>query len=132
MKYNAGIHRRHSIRLQGYDYAQEGAYLVTVCTRDRECLFGEIINGEMRLSAAGEMVAAVWNDLPRRFPQVELDAFIIMPNHIHGILCIAPVGAQFIAPNPDTAPNPDNQGAMNRAPTVGDNRAPTGLLSDDI
>ncbi len=110
-------HRR-SIRLQGYDYSQAGAYFVTVCTHNRTCCFGEIVDGHMRLNSLGELVLATWLDLPGRFVQVSLDAFVVMPNHIHGILHITPVGAQFIAPD-STEQGAMNQGAINRAPTLG-------------
>jgi putative transposase len=89
-------HHRRSVRLQGYDYAQAGAYFVTICTQDRECSLGKVVDGEMALSDAGRMVQSVWEGLPGRFPTVELDQFVVMPNHIHGILVL--VGAQFIAP----------------------------------
>jgi putative transposase len=89
-------HRRRSIRLKGYDYSQAGAYFVTMVTRERTCLFGEIVNGQTRLNDAGRVVQRVWNDLPNCYPRVECDAFVVMPNHIHGILVLgATVGAGF-------------------------------------
>ncbi len=88
MKLHPGIRGRRSIRLKGYDYSQPGAYFVTIVTQDRECLFGDVAAGTMRLSAAGRMVRSVWEALPRRFPAVDLDAFVVMPNHIHGIIVI--------------------------------------------
>ena len=92
----AGQHpNRRSLRLKCYDYAQAGAYFVTICTQGRVCLFGEVVDGEMRLNAAGAMVDAEWHGLPRRFPGVQTDAFVVMPNHVHGIIH---VGARFIAP----------------------------------
>lgn len=92
----AGQHpNRRSLRLKGYDYAQAGAYFVTICTQGRVCLFGEVVDGEMRLNAAGAVVDAEWHGLPRRFPGVQTDAFVVMPNHVHGIIH---VGARFIAP----------------------------------
>jgi REP element-mobilizing transposase RayT len=81
-------HHRRSIRLKDYDYARPGAYFVTICTRGRECLFGEIVNGEMCLNIAGEAVVACLQNLPRHFSNVELVAFVVMPNHIHGIIVI--------------------------------------------
>jgi REP element-mobilizing transposase RayT len=80
--------RRRSLRLKGYDYSRVGAYFMTLCTQNRLCLFGEIIDGEMRLSDVGRMVASQWSAQSDRFPVVELDAFVVMPNHIHGILWI--------------------------------------------
>jgi len=95
MGFDPRRHHRRSIRLQGYDYAQAGAYFVTVCTQDRECLFGEIVDGAMRLNDAGRMVQAVWDELPDHYPGVDVDAFVAMPNHVHGIIVLTgdPVGA---------------------------------------
>jgi REP element-mobilizing transposase RayT len=81
-------HHRRSIRLRDYDYRQSGAYYVTVCADERRCLFGEIVNDEMQLNPAGEIVESVWEQIPQHFPNTELDAFVIMPNHVHGILLI--------------------------------------------
>jgi REP element-mobilizing transposase RayT len=91
MRFHPERHHRRSIRLKGYDYRQAGAYFVTVCTQDRSFLFGEMVHGEMRLNDAGKMVYDVWNDLPAFYPGVQTDAFIVMPNHIHGIIIL--VGA---------------------------------------
>ena len=91
-KYNPEIHHRRSIRIPEYDYSQEGMYYVTICTQNRECLFGEVKNGQMQLNEAGDMVQKVWNELPEKYSGVEIDAFIIMPNHIHGIALLS-VGA---------------------------------------
>jgi REP element-mobilizing transposase RayT len=83
MPFDPQKHHRRSIRLKGYDYTQPGAYFVTVVTHGRECLFGEIVDREMRLNEAGRMVEQCWLDIPSHFPHVELDAFVIMPNHVH-------------------------------------------------
>ena len=80
--------RRRSMRLRGYDYAGLGAYFVTICSRNRVLLFGDISNGEMRLSGFGKRAKAVWEEIPAHFPSVELDAFVVMPNHVHGIIVI--------------------------------------------
>lgn len=82
------IHRRHSIRLRGYDYSQAGLYFVTVVTRGREKFFGEVVNGEMRLNQYGEIVQKWWNAIPEQFLNVETGAFVVMPNHAHGIIII--------------------------------------------
>ena len=92
--------RRRSIRLPGFDYAQPGAYFVTICTWDRACVLGQVVNDEINLSQAGRVVQATWEDLPRHFPHVRLDAWIVMPNHVHGIIVLTdpddmPVGAGF-------------------------------------
>ncbi|MCX8048287.1 MAG: transposase [Methylohalobius sp.] len=121
---------RRSIRLKGYDYSQAGAYFITICTRDRVCLFGEIVAGEMRLNDMGRIVETVWKEIPASYPGAAIDAFVVMPNHIHGIIL---VGAPFMAPH-DVATRAGatmavqgamnrgamNRGAMNRAPTVGE------------
>jgi putative transposase len=81
--------RRRSLRLGEYDYAQPGAYFVTAVAQNRECLFGEIESeGTIRLSLFGRIVERAWLDLSNHYRNVELDAFCIMPNHIHGIIVI--------------------------------------------
>ncbi len=92
-KYAPDKHSRHSIRLPGFDYARPGAYFVTVCTQGRECLFGEVVNGVTVPNAVGKMVQSVWNELPRHYPGVNIDAFVVMPNHLHGIIMLTTVGA---------------------------------------
>lgn len=81
-------HHRRSIRLEGYDYAQVGAYFVTICAFHRENLFGEVENGEVKLNPFGKVVQRHWGDLSDHFPTLSLDAFVIMPNHVHGILVL--------------------------------------------
>jgi len=88
MKCNPKIHHRRSIRLQGYDYSRAGAYFVTICTRYRECLFGDIADGEMRLNAIGHIVANEWVKTAEIRNEIELDEWVVMPNHFHGILVI--------------------------------------------
>lgn len=85
MKFDPGIHRRQSMRLQGYDYSQVGAYFVTICVQNRACLFGEVVNGEMRLNNAGLMIARWYSELENKFPDIECDQFACMPNHVHFI-----------------------------------------------
>ncbi|RLC10452.1 MAG: hypothetical protein DRI24_20295 [Deltaproteobacteria bacterium] len=77
--------KRRSIRLPGYDYSRSGAYYVSICTKNRKCLFGDIVSQEMVLNDAGRMVTTVWNELPQRFSNIELIEYVIMPNHIHAI-----------------------------------------------
>jgi putative transposase len=90
------IHHRRSIRLKDYDYAQTGAYFVTVCAWKKEYLFGEIKDGEMMLNEHGEIVAKCWHDLPNHYHHAQLDEFVIMPNHVLGIIMLtAVVGAGF-------------------------------------
>lgn len=88
MAYNPDIHHRRSIRLKEYDYSLEGMYCITICVNNRECLFGEIVNEEMVLNESGCMAKKVWLSLPERFPEIRVDEFIIMPNHMHGIIII--------------------------------------------
>jgi putative transposase len=79
--------RRNSLRLRGYDYSQTGLYFITVVAKDRKHLFGDIVKGTMTLNEAGKIVQGVWQSLPKQYP-VALDEFIIMPNHIHGIIIL--------------------------------------------
>ena len=83
-----GPRRRRSVRLPGFDYSSPGAYFVTVCTRDRACVFGEVINEAVEPSLLGQRTIPCWEAIPDHFPHVELDAWILMPNHIHGILIL--------------------------------------------
>ena len=78
--------RRHSIRLKGYDYSQTGLYFITICCQGRKCRFGKIENGEMVLNDAGKMATQCWLNISEYFPHVILHEFVIMPNHIHGII----------------------------------------------
>ena len=130
-KYDPDTHHRRSIRLQDYDYARAGAYFVTICVYQKECLLGAVVDdGVMELNAAGKMVQSAWYALPERFPSIVLDEFVVMPNHVHGIVII--VGAQFIAPDfPGRAPMKSGRhgdrmgvmrgkGAASGTPTVGE------------
>ncbi len=80
------INNRHSIRLHEYDYSQNGFYFLTICTKNRECLFGKIQNAKMNLSNIGKIVNNCWQTIPDHFPQIALHEYVIMPNHIHGII----------------------------------------------
>jgi len=82
-------HHRRSVRLRGYDYHKPGAYFVTVCAKGQECIFGEIVDGQMAINDHGRIVQSAWDDLPNHFPGLALDAFVVMPNHVHGIVVIA-------------------------------------------
>jgi putative transposase len=88
MPFDAQGHQRCSIRLPGYDYASPGAYFVTLVTWQRECLFGEIVNDEMIMNPTGRVVKMEWQRLGYRFPNLRPEAFVIMPNHVHGIIVI--------------------------------------------
>ncbi len=154
-QWNAGMRRnsrkssRRSIRLPGYDYSQTGAYFVTICTKDRECLFGDIVNRKMVLNNAGRMADVVWNELPKFYPRVSTDGFQIMPNHIHGIIvitrsdvvpsvgagpCACPVDAQSranVQPREGRQPKGDGQ-PQGVAPTAVKSRVERGLSLPDI
>jgi len=88
MPYNPDIHNRRSIRLKGYKYTQPGAYFVTICTHQRQCLFGEIISEKMHPNLCGQVVVACWQKISDHFSHVALDEFVLMPNHWHGIIVI--------------------------------------------
>lgn len=90
-------HDRRSIRLSGYDYGQAGAYFVTICTQDRTCLFGDVVGGGMRLNACGQIVQDELARTPVIRPEMRLDAFVVMPNHVHFVVRI--VGAYGNTPN---------------------------------
>ncbi|MCX6000063.1 MAG: transposase [Chloroflexi bacterium] len=96
--------RRRSVRLKGYDYSQAGVYFVTVCAYGRRCLFGIIFGGQVVLTRHGEVVQTCWEDIPAHFAEAELDVFVVMPNHMHGIVVLAggqhcrPVGARHAVP----------------------------------
>ncbi|MDX9724418.1 MAG: hypothetical protein RBU37_26970 [Myxococcota bacterium] len=94
MAYDPEVHHRRSIRLQGYDYHRAGVYFVTICSHNRACLFGEV-DGEMRLNDAGRMVERWFLELNRKFERVETDTYIVMPDHLHGIVVLgnSPLGA---------------------------------------
>ncbi len=101
MARNPHYPNRRSLRLKGYDYRQEGSYFITICTYQRAHHFGKIKSGEMHLSETGMLAKAQWHALPGHYPHIALDAFILMPDHLHGILhIIAPPSA------------PSSQGAL--------------------
>ena len=91
MNYDPEKHHRKSIRLRGYDYNRAGVYFVTICAHNRAILFGNIAKGQVNLNAAGQMISRWWNKLSQKYTVVNLDAFIVMPNHFHGIVIL--VGA---------------------------------------
>lgn len=102
------IHNRQSYRLKGYDYSSEGSYFLTMCTYNRLHFFGEIENESMQLNELGKIAEHIWNEIPVHFPNFELDAFIVMPNHVHCILNIVSdtntsgVGTRLIASQQNT------------------------------
>jgi putative transposase len=88
MNNNRKTNNRHSTRLKNYDYSQPGFYFVTICAHEKKWLFGNVIDDQMHLNNVGNIVHTVWNTLPERFPNIKLDEYIIMPNHMHGIIAI--------------------------------------------
>jgi REP element-mobilizing transposase RayT len=88
MKYNPAIHHRTSVRLKEYDYSQPGEYFVTLCTHEKVCVFGEVVEDEVQLTPMGEIAKRCWEEIPKHFPNVELDEHVVMPNHIHGIIVL--------------------------------------------
>lgn len=116
------FHRR-SIRLKGYDYAQEGAYFLTMCTHERIHLFGQVADGEMVRNAVGDIAQRCWDAIPQHMPHADIDEFIVMPNHVHGIVIIRERLAPYMAggttvvgadhdrplPDPDPPANPTHR-----------------------
>ena len=112
MKYDPQVHHRQSIRLPGYDYTTAGFYFVRMCTAQRESLFGQIVDGQVELNEYGQTIADCWQWLPEQYSYVELDEWILMPNHLHGIMVIAEA----------------RRGGSRTAPTNGTRRKPLGRL----
>lgn len=104
--------KRKQIRLKGYDYSQNGYYFVTICTQDKGNVLGGIQEDNMKLSQIGSMVEEWWLELANKYPNIKLYEYILMPNHIHGIIEIETVGAGFPRPKIEL-------GRENRAPTLG-------------
>ncbi len=94
MTFDPEKHHRRSIRLPNYDYSQSGLYFITICTHNRECLFGDVVDGKMILNEFGNVAQQCWLEIPQHFEHVELDAFVVMPNHVHGIIVIKNDGTQ--------------------------------------
>jgi putative transposase len=88
MPYDPQQHHRRSVRLKGYDYTQPGVYYITICTNRRQCIFGDVIDGQMRLNFLGYLAHICWLDIPNHFSRFQLDTFVIMPDHVHGLLAI--------------------------------------------
>jgi REP element-mobilizing transposase RayT len=120
MKFDPKVHHRRSVRLKGYDYSQAGAYFVTIVAWQREMLFGEIVDGDLVLNELGEIVREEWERTAFVRPNVELGEYIIMPNHVHGILVFVDdmagatrVGAsRRLAPTDKTTLQPNSLGSV--------------------
>ena len=96
---------RRLLRLKNFDYSSPGAYFVTLCSYHREQLFGQVVNEEMKLNETGDMVKSVWYDLPKHYSNIELDQFVIMPNHVHGIIAFCDSVGAGLKPAPTTLQN---------------------------
>ncbi len=125
MKYNPDKHHPRSTRLKGYDYSSAGAYFITICAFQRHCLFGQVVDGEMQLNEFGQMAAEEWLHSKEIRQEIDFDEWIIMPNHLHGIVLIestAPAGENGQISLPQAG---DPEGANNhlplRQPPVGAN-----------
>ncbi len=136
MPYDPNRHHRRSIRLKGYDYSQAGAYFVTINIHQRRCLLGKVADRKVYLSPAGNMVLALWEAIPSHYPGVEVDAFVVMPNHIHGIILLktpvraAPCGRPDHCGGPDPCGDrPDPRGRPDPEPPLANQSCPDNPLS---
>jgi putative transposase len=98
MKYDPDKHHRRSVRLKEYDYSQAGAYFITICAYNRECILGDVVDRGVSLSAVGKIAKLFFEEIPNHFEGVALDKFVVMPNHLHGIITIQNVGVQNFEP----------------------------------
>ncbi len=121
-KYNPNIHKRRSIRLKGYDYAQNGLYFITICCQDRVCRFGTVVEGKIVLNVAGLMVYKWYYELENKFHDIKCCEMVIMPNHIHFIvenIDLTNVGANLcVRPNECVCPD-DNVSANEFGENIG-------------
>ncbi len=122
MKYDPKFHHRRSIRLQGYDYSQNGAYFITLCAQDRKPIFGKIVNNEMQLTPFGDIVRAEWLKTAEMRKNIEMDEFVVMPNHLHGIIVIDDGIGRGAMPRAQDIE--ESTGTLQRAPTS----APTPII----
>lgn len=112
--------RRRSVRLQSYDYRQQGVYFITVCSHDRQPLFGSIVDGKMVSSAFGMTVSDCWTSIPAHFQGTILDEFVVMPNHVHGLIAIADLGAGEACLAPTVTPSGSGHTKLRqKRPTLG-------------
>jgi putative transposase len=119
MPFDPNRHHRRSIRLRGYDYTKAGAYFVTICAYQRKPIFGEVCDRAVRLSKVGHVVTRCWMALPRHFSGVELDSWVLMPDHLHGVIIIqANIAATWAAREdafvaPSQRPQGTHSGSLN-------------------
>ena len=114
-RYDLNQPRRKPLRLKGYEYSQAGAYFITIVVQGRLCLFGDVVDGKMRLNDAGKMVRCVWDGMADRFSFIEMDEFVVMPNHVHGVIIIHQTPA-----SDDTCAQNDMRATTRVAHTLGD------------
>ena len=103
MSDNSEYYHRRSIRLKGYDYSRAGAYFVTICTQNRDSLFGDIADNQVMLKELGKMVKTTWDTFTRYYGGVDTDHFVVMPNHIHGITVLGAEREFDACPDSDDA-----------------------------
>jgi len=120
--------QRKQLRLRGYDYAFPGAYFVTICSAGKRPVFGSISGESIVLSPAGEIVRSEWMALPERFSRLVLDEFVIMPNHLHGVLAFAG-HAGGASPSPTTGNTTTKPGGTSPSPTTGNTTTKPGGTS---
>lgn len=118
MVYDPEIHHRRSIRVQGFDYASRNAYFVTICVVKRHCVLSQIRDSKVVLSSFGKIVSACWNDLPNHYSHIELDEFVVMPNHVHGIIRIVGAGFKPALTGAPSAPYANTGAGLKPAPTM--------------
>jgi len=128
-QYNPHIHHRRSIRLKGYDYAQAGLYFITICCQDRICRFGSVVDGEMILNEYGQIAFNEWIKTTEIRNNVEMGEFVVMPNHIHGIIRLLGRG-ELHSPNNEsvefnTHQPPNNSMGNNRGESISPLRGPS-------
>jgi REP element-mobilizing transposase RayT len=131
--------QRRSIRLPGHDYTQPGAYFITICTHQRQCLFGDVVDGALQLNELGQIVAEEWQKSAQIRREIELDDFVVMPNHLHGIIWICElethhptVGADGIRPAIETSPHPNPpQYSKPTSPAIDPTPNPNGSQNSD-
>ena len=111
---DAANHRRQPLRLPAYDYSQPGAYFITICTHQRHCLLGEVVDDRMHLSEAGQVTAQTWQWLSTRHPHVELDLYVIMPNHLHGVVLLHHNAGCTVPRTPDVTRGSGRQKSLGR------------------
>jgi len=129
MSLPVGVRGRRSIRMPEFDYAAGGVFFVTICVKDRECLFGEVVECEMRLNDMGAIVESCWRSIPEHRANVTVDAFVVMPNHLHGLLRLASVGATLVSPSFEV--RSDGRSAP-RGPDPGSLGAVVGCFKADV